>query len=68
MGKTPTSRAMVRRDLSQALTLVARVQSYLVRSGGLYEERHPNTWKAFCVLVTYAEQLKKGLEGLRGDL
>lgn len=68
MGKTPTSRAMVRRDLSQALKHVARVQNYLVRSGHLYEAEHPETWKLFCILVAFADQLKTGLEGLRQHL
>lgn len=68
MTKYPTSRTMVKRDLSQAVIHIERTEHYLVRSGHLYEPDHPEVYKMFCVLVTLADQLKTGLQSLREHL
>jgi len=68
MTKTPTSRTMVKRDLTQAVIHVERIEHYLVRSGHLYANDHPEVYDMFCVLVTFADQLKTGLQALREHL
>lgn len=64
----PTSRHFVKRDLDQALTHLARIQKYLIRSGALYEAAHPLVYKMFCVLVVIAAQLEAGLKDLKKHL
>lgn len=64
----PTSRKFVKRDLGQALTCLARIQEYLVRSGRLYDSTHPKQYAMFCRLVAFTEELKTGIEELQGHL
>ena len=64
----PTTRILVRRDLAQSLIRLERIQTYLARSGLLYEQNHTKEYEMFCVLMVIAEQLKEGLTALRSHL
>jgi len=64
MGKHPTSRTMVKRDLNQALTQLHNVQHYLVRDGVLYEPEHPKIYQMFCMLVMLCDQVEQGIKSL----
>lgn len=64
----PTSRWLVKRDMTQALVHLARIQDYLVRSGHLYANDYPEQYNAFCLLVVLCEQLEEGIKSVQGHL
>jgi len=64
----PKTRILVRRDLTQCVTLLRRGQTYLVRSGGRYMHGYPDLYDNFSALVAFTERLIELVEKLRKQI
>lgn len=68
MGNKKGTRNLVRRDLKQAVTNIDRVMEYLVRSGLIYQEPHPEIYAVFCEMVASLNILKKQANDLHDSI